>query len=92
MPITNKQNKYANKVLKRLLKQKLRVELNDKSEKMNYRIREAEVQKAPYIIIVGKREVDNNTVSVRKHGKGDIGIMKLKDFLNLIKKDLGGND
>lgn len=92
MPITNKQNKYANKVLKRLLKQKLRVELNDKSEKMNYRIREAEVQKAPYIIIVGKREVDNNTVSVRKHSKGDIGIMKLKDFLNLMKKDLGGND
>ena len=92
MPITNKQDKYANKVLKRLLKQKLRVELNDKSEKMNYRIREAEVQKAPYIIIVGKREVDNTTVSVRKHGKGDIGTMKLKDFLNLIKKDLGGND
>ncbi len=92
MPITNKQNKYANKVLNRLLKQKLRVELNDKSEKMNYRIREAEVQKAPYIIIVGKREVDNTTVSVRKHGKGDIGVMKLKDFLNLIKKDLGGND
>jgi threonyl-tRNA synthetase len=70
----------------------VQVELNDKSEKMNYRIREAEVQKAPYIIIVGKREVDNTTVSVRKHGKGDIGIMKLKDFLNLIKKDLGGND
>jgi len=92
MSITSKQSKYADKVLKRLLKRKLRVELNDKSEKINYRIREAEVQKVPYIIIVGKREVENNTVSVRKHGKGDIGVMKLKDFLNITKTELGGDD
>jgi len=92
MPITSKQSKYADKVLKRLLKRKLRVELNDKSEKINYRIREAEVQKVPYIIIVGKREVENNTVSVRKHGKGDIGAMKLKDFLNITKTEIGGDD
>ena len=92
MPITNKQTKYANKILQRLLKKDLRAIVNEKSEKINYRIREAEVQKIPYIIIVGKREVDNNTISVRKHGEGDIGVMKLKDFLNIIKKELGGDD
>jgi len=92
MPITNKQAKYANKILKRLEKRDLRAEINDKSEKINYRIREAEVQKIPYIIIVGKREVENNTISVRKHGKGDIGVMKYKDFLGMIKKEQGGDD
>ncbi|MGB3340129.1 MAG: threonine--tRNA ligase [bacterium] len=92
MPITNKQTKYADKILKRLLKRNLRAEINDKSEKINYKIREAEVQKIPYIIIVGKREVENNTISVRKHGQGDIGVMKLKDFMNIIKEELGGDD
>jgi threonyl-tRNA synthetase len=92
MPITNKQTKYADRILKRLLRRNLRAEINDKSEKINYKIREAEVQKIPYIIIVGKREVENNTISVRKHGKGDIGVMKLKDFIGIIKEELGGDD
>jgi len=92
MPITDKQTKYADKILKKLLRRNLRAEINDKSEKINYKIREAEVQKTPYIIIVGKREVENNTISVRKHGKGDIGVMKLKDFMSIIKEELGGDD
>lgn len=90
MPITNKEDRYAEKVYERCQKKGLRVELNDKSEKINYRIREAEIQKIPYILVAGKREVKNKSVSVRKRGKGNIGEMKLKDFFNAIKDELGG--
>lgn len=91
MPITNKEDKYAEKIYKRCLKKGLRAEINDRSEKINYRIREAEVQKVPYILVTGKREVANKSVSVRKRGKGNLGEMKLKDFFNTIKDEIGGN-
>ncbi|HEC79126.1 MAG TPA: threonine--tRNA ligase [candidate division WOR-3 bacterium] len=90
MPITNKQNKYAEKIYKKCERRKLRVELNEKSDKINYRIREAELQKIPYILVVGKKEVENNTISVRKRGEGNLGEMNLKEFFNLIKKEIGG--
>ncbi len=89
MPITNKQNRYAEKIFKQCLRHKLRAELNEKSDKISYRIREAEVQKIPYILVVGKREVNKRTVSVRKHGYGDKGEMKLKEFFNIIKSEQG---
>lgn len=92
MPITNKQNRYAEKVFKRCLRHRLRAQMNKKSEKINYRIREAEVNKVPYILVVGKREVENKTVSVRKRGKGDMGEIKLKEFFNLIKPERGGEN
>ncbi|MCK4755334.1 hypothetical protein KAS56_00180, partial [candidate division WOR-3 bacterium] len=66
--------------------------LNEKSEKINYRIREAEVKKIPYILVVGKREIENKTVSVRKRGKGDMGEMNLKEFFKLTKKEQGGDN
>ncbi len=90
MPITNQQNDYAEDIHKKCLRKKLRTELNTKSEKINYRIREAEIKKVPYILVVGKRELKNETVSVRKHGHGDMGEMKLKKFFELIKKEQGG--
>lgn len=90
MPITNKQDQYAEEVFKRCRRRKLRAELNEKSDKINYRIREAEVNKIPYILVVGKREVKNETVSVRKHGHGDMGEMKIKEFFDLIKTEQGG--
>ncbi len=90
MPITNLQNEYAEEVYKKCLRKKLRAELNTKSEKINYRIREAEINKVPYILVVGKRELKNETVSVRKHGRGDMGEMRLKEFFELLKKEQGG--
>ena len=92
MPITNKQDKYAEKIYKKCLRRNLRTELNEKSEKINYRIREAEVKKIPYILVVGKREIENKTVSVRKRGKGDMGEMNLKEFFKLTKKEQGGDN
>jgi threonyl-tRNA synthetase len=92
MPITNKQNKYGQSVYSRCLRRKLRAILNNQSEKINYRIREAEINKIPYILVVGKREADKHTVSVRKHGKGDLGVMNIKQFFDLLKKEQGGDN
>lgn len=92
MPITDKENRYAEQVLKKCAKQGLRVELNNKSEKINYRIREVEVQKVPYMLILGQREVVDKVVSVRKHGEGNLGQMKLKDFFSLLAKEQGGDN
>ena len=88
----HQQAEYANAVWQQCLQSGLRTEVNNKSERIGQKIREAEVQKTPYILIVGKKEVENSTVAVRKHGKGDIGAMQLKDFLNVIKEELGGDN
>jgi threonyl-tRNA synthetase len=92
MPITDKEHKYAKDLMDKCIKQDLRAELNDKSEKINYRIREAELQKVPYILVVGAKEIQDKTVSVRKRGRGNMGAMKLKDFFSLIEPELGGED
>jgi threonyl-tRNA synthetase len=92
MPITDKEHKYAKDLMDKCIKQDLRAELNDKSEKINYRIREAELQKVPYILVVGNKEIQDKTVSVRKRGRGNMGAMKLKDFFSLIEPELGGED
>lgn len=92
MPITNKENEYAEEVYQKCVEQGLRVELNEKSEKISYRIRDAEVNKVPYSLVVGKKEVEKETVSVRKRGRIDIGEMKLNEFFRVIKNELGGEN
>lgn len=92
MPITNENDAYAEEILKTCQEQGLRAELNQRSEKIGYRIRDAEVKKVPYILIVGKKEAQNKTVAVRKHGKGDLGEMSLEDFFNMVRKEQGGAD
>lgn len=90
MPITNEQDAYAEEILSICKQHDLRAELNQRSEKINYRIRDAEVKKIPYILVVGKREAQNRTVAVRKHRKGDMGEMSLDEFFNMINKEQGG--
>ncbi|MEO0142627.1 MAG: threonine--tRNA ligase [candidate division WOR-3 bacterium] len=92
MPITDKEDKYANEVFKKLQRHDFRVEVNNKSMKINYRIRETEMQKVPYMVIVGPKELEKNTVAIRKRGRGDMGEMKLKDFINLCESEQGGED
>lgn len=89
MPITDEQNSYSAEITNRLQKEGFRVELDDRNEKINYKIREAEKEKIPYMFIVGKKEVQERNVSARKHKKGDLGqwdldliIRKLKDEIN----------
>lgn len=77
LPITDKQNSYARDIMTRLENAGLRVELDDRSERVNYKIREAEVSKVPYIFVVGAKEVESRQLSVRRHGQGDLGAMSI---------------
>ncbi|UCG92892.1 MAG: threonine--tRNA ligase [candidate division WOR-3 bacterium] len=92
MPITSKENKYAEQILKKCIGRGLRAKIDEKSEKINYRIREAEIKKIPYIFVVGPKEVEKKTVSVRQRGRKDLGEMELKKAFNLIKTEQGGEN
>jgi len=87
MPITSEINDYASEVVKRLLEKDFRVKLDSRSEKINYRIREAETRKTPYMFIVGKREKNENKVSVRKHKKGDLGAFNLDEIISQLEEE-----
>ena len=80
LPITDRHHNYARKVYDQLRRAGVRVELDQRNEKVGFKIREAEVQKIPYMLIVGDKEVESNTVSVRHKGEGDIGGMRVDEF------------
>lgn len=92
MPITDKENRYAEQILQKCRKQGLRAEINNKSEKINYRIREVEESKVPYMLILGQREVVDKAVSVRKHKTGNMGQMKLQEFFKMVESEQGGEN
>ncbi len=81
LPIGEKQRAYAKKVFDELFNNGFRVQIRDADESLGKRIREAELQKIPYLLIVGEKEENAETVSVRQHGKGDLGAMPMKKFL-----------
>jgi threonyl-tRNA synthetase len=87
MPITDAQNPSAAEIKDRLRQEGFRVELDDRNEKINYKIREAEGQKVPYMFIVGKKEVQNKSVSVRKHKQGDLGQFDLDEIIVKLKQE-----
>ncbi len=88
VPIGDSHLDYAKKVYSLLFENHVRVELDDRGEKMNSKIRDAEKEKVPYILVIGDREVENNTVSVRKRKKGNIGAIKADEFLRTILKEI----
>lgn len=88
LPLSEKYHDYAEKVLKVLKNHDIRGSIDERAEKMGKKIRDAEIKKVPYMLIVGEKEVDNEEVSVRKHGQGDIGTFKLDDFIEYFKKEL----
>jgi threonyl-tRNA synthetase len=88
MPITDQQNAYALEVLDILKKEGFRVHLDERNEKINYKIREAESQKVPYMIIVGKKEQESKTLSVRKHKSGDLGTMTIEELIRRLKDEV----
>jgi len=81
LPISEKFNDYAELVYNKLKEQDIRGILDDRDEKIGRKIRDAETQKIPYMLIVGEKEVSDNLVAVRRHGKGDQGSVKLDDFV-----------
>ncbi len=88
LPISEKYHNYAKKVLNLLNNYELRSLIDERSEKTGKKIRDAELQKIPYMLIVGEKEENENTVSVRKQGKGDLGTYKIEDFAKLVNDEI----
>jgi len=89
VPVASRHEKYA-KELSSLIKElsSLRVEVKEENETVSKKIREGEIQKIPYILVVGDEEVKTESVRVRQRGKGDIGMMKINKFIELCRKSL----
>jgi len=88
LPISEKYQKYAENVLEFLNNSDIRGQIDDRNEKAGKKIRDAELAKIPYMLVVGEREAQEGTVSVRKHGQGDLGPQKLEDFAKLIRDEV----
>jgi threonyl-tRNA synthetase len=87
MPITDEQNAFAAEVENRLKQEGFRVELDERNEKIGYKIREAESQKIPYMFVVGKKEVKAKNVSVRRHREGDLGCFDLDHITKKLREE-----
>ena len=85
LPISERFEEYAKKVTDELLAAGFRVELDNRSEKIGYKIREAQLEKLPYMVIVGEKEAEEGTVSVRSRKDGDKGSLKLDEFIKELK-------
>ena len=88
LPIADSHKEYAKKVRETLMLKGIRTELDDRNEKIGYKIREAQLEKVPYMLIIGNKEMENEEVGVRSHKDGDIGAMKLNEFVNKIKYEV----
>jgi threonyl-tRNA synthetase len=88
LPISEKQEEYATMVWKRLQAAGIRADLDIRSEKVGYRIREAQLEKVPYMLITGDKEIEANTVAVRARKDGDKGSLSLDDFISVILDEI----
>jgi threonyl-tRNA synthetase len=87
LPISEKYQNYSEKVLESLENSEIRALIDDRSEKTGRKIRDAEVSKIPYMVIVGEKEENEATVSLRKHGEGDLGTFTIEEFVKMIKDE-----
>lgn len=85
LPITDNQQEYAKQVREELFKKGIRVVVDDRNEKIGYKIREAQLKKVPYMLVVGDKEVEAKTVAVRSREEGDMGTMSIEDFEQKLK-------
>ena len=88
LPISDKFLDYANSVSDKLKNADIRCEVDDRHEKIGKKIRDTELMKVPYMLVVGEKEMNENTVAVRRQGKGDIGVKLVTDFLNEIVEEV----
>jgi len=88
IPITDKQGKYGQEVAEKLKKEEIRAKLDDRDETTSAKIRDAELEKIPYMIVVGEKEVKAKNISVRQRGEKDLGKMTLERFLDKIKTEI----
>lgn len=88
LSITDKHVEYAKKLADKMFDLGLRVHLDDRNEKLGYKIREAQVQKVPYTLVVGDKEMEEGTVNVRRRGEGDIGAMPQDEFISMLQEEI----
>ena len=88
LPISDNQKAYAEKVVSELAANGIRVELDDRQEKIGYKIREAQLSKVPYMLILGEKEMEAGAVGVRARKEGDIGAMPLNDFVSKLQEEI----
>lgn len=87
LPISDKFIDYANSIKEELFNKGYRVELDDRAEKIGYKIREAQLQKIPYMLVIGEKEEQSNNISVRSRDKGELGSMKLEELIEQMKEE-----
>ena len=88
LPIADSHIEYAKSIEERLKGSQIRVKTDDRSEKIGYKIREAQLEKTPYMLIVGEKEIESKSVGVRSRKDGDIGEMKTEEFINKLKEEI----
>ena len=88
LPIADKHVEYANSIKELLLKNHIRVDVDDRNEKIGYKIREAQLKKVPYMLVVGDKEQEENKVSVRYRSEGDIGAFSVEEFIKKINEEI----
>ena len=88
LPISEKHVEYAKELAKQMHRDYVRVEVDDRSEKIGYKIRQAQMAKIPYMLVVGDKEVEEGTVNVRKHGGDELGSVPFEEFFNSIKIEI----
>ena len=88
LPISDKYNDYANEVKKALFAKGIRVDIDDRAEKTGFKIREAQLQKIPYMVVVGEKEASENKVSVRSRDNGEVADLDLNEFMATVLKEI----
>ncbi|GAA0374790.1 threonine--tRNA ligase [Bacillus horti] len=88
LPIAEVHAEYANKVADELRIKGIRVEVDARNEKIGYKIREAQMQKVPYMLVIGDKEIENNALAVRKRGEGDIGAKPVAEVIDLLVEEI----
>ena len=88
LPISDKFMDYAKTILHKLKKVDIRAEIDDRNEKIGKKIRDTEIMKIPFMLVIGEKEMNEQKVSVRRHGKGDLGAKLVEEFINEIKTEV----
>ena len=88
LPISEKHVEYANQLAKQMRHDYVRVEVDNRNEKIGYKIRQAQMEKVPYMLVVGDKEMEDNSVNVRKHGGDELGTVSFDEFFNSIKIEI----
>ena len=88
LTISEKHVEYANQLAKQMRHDYVRVEVDDRNEKIGYKIRQAQMEKVPYMLVVGDKEMEDNSVNVRKHGGDELGTVPFDEFFNSIKIEI----